>query len=599
MSIFLFSLFLSLIPESGATAVLGEVVSDGKRLQADQRGVVILTEEDLGREAGRTVGEILREAAGVDYISGTGGNSNLLIRGSSGSQVLVLIDGVKANDPSATNRYFDWSRIDVTQIERIEILKGPQAVSYGSDAIGGVVLIRTKRGQSGLAASLEAGSEAFVRSRISYGTNLDRVHALRFYLLGKGVFSGKSSALGATPGIPEEGDNSREASVGAELDSLYSASLKSKLQADLRAAKEDIDQGAYGDDPTLFARNREIRTALNLEGIQWKGVASYLNFRRSYLDSIFQGENARAEMQLRSNPSEKSVTEWVGGVEFTRETLGIDSTTFPVVLRTDHAETISAFGEASLPLDSARTFSVDLGSRFSYFTTYETQWSGKVGATAKLSKNLTFDGGISTGFKAPSLYSLYDPTYGNPQLKPEESVQVEFGGVLTLTREMTFSLRGFTNHLRNRFGFEPSPSFRSMNVARAEVTGIESGFDRKWNTFLRSSATLTFLSSHDYRTGQALTDLSKWKQTTKLIFTPQDATTITLSLLGKSARGLATGIGRVPGYGRLDLSLTQQFTPTISASSRIENLLDHDYEEIRGFRTQGLSAYAGIEYRGF
>jgi len=254
-TLFFTLLFFTLIPNSNAapapTAVLGEIVSDGKRLRADRRGVVILAEEDLAREAGRTVGELLRESAGVDFISGTGGNSNLLIRGSSGSQVLVLIDGVKANDPSASNRYFDWSRIDVSQIERVEVLKGPQAVSYGSDAIGGVVLIRTKRGQGGLTASVEGGSEAFLRSRVSYGMNLDRVHALRLFALGKGVFAGGSSALGATPSTVVEGDNSHEGSIGAELDSRFSESFSSKLSADLRAANEDIDAGAFSDDPNL------------------------------------------------------------------------------------------------------------------------------------------------------------------------------------------------------------------------------------------------------------------------------------------------------------------------------------------------------------
>ncbi len=449
MFFLLFSFFtLPSVSADIPTATLGEVVSDGKRLRSDNRGVFILNEEDLSHEAGRTVGEVLRESAGIDFNSGTGGNSNLLIRGSSGNQVLVIIDGVKANDPSASNRYFDWSRIDVTQIERVEVLKGPQAVSYGSDAIGGVVVIRTKRGQSGFQVSLEGGSEAFLRSRVSYATALNPVHALKFYALGKGVFAGKSSALGANSSVPIsslEGDNSREASVGAELDSQFSETFRAKLQADLRAAEEDIDQGAKDDDPNNVARNREVRGALHLEGSRWKGLFSHLDFRRAYSDfpdathipsaawtytsdMVYHGENSRTEFQLHSEATGGvQAPEWVVGAELTREGLDINSLLSPVHLKKTHSETGAVFAESSLPLDSRGIYALDFGSRFSHFTSFGNQWSGKFGGTVRASEDFTFDAGVSTGFKAPSLFSLYDANSGNDQLKPEESVQYEGG----------------------------------------------------------------------------------------------------------------------------------------------------------------------------
>lgn len=605
LSLLVSLLILPLANAELSAVTLGEVISEGKRLRTDYRGVVMITEDDLARESGRTIGEVLREAAGVDYISGTGGNSNLLIRGSSGSQVLVIIDGVKANDPSASNRYFDWSRIDVAQVERIEVLKGPQAVSYGSDAIGGVVVIRTKRGQSGFQASVEGGSEAFLRSRVSYALNLNPEHALKFYTLGKGVFAGKSSAVGV------EGDHSREASVGVELDSQFSESFRTKLQADVRAAQEDIDQGAYDDDPNDVARNREIRGALHLEGRQWKGLLSHLDFRRAYSDYpdaahtyssdlVYHGKNSRAEFQVHSGlPGGAPATEWVMGTEFTRESLGIDSLLTPASLKKNHSETAAVFAESSLPLDSNGVFSLDFGSRFSHFTTFGNQWSGKTGGTVKVNENFAVDLGISTGFKAPSLYSLYDSTYGNEQLRPEESVQSEIGGTYTPVRSTKLELRGFLSRVRNRFGYAPSPSFRSLNIADAEVDGLEGGVEHRFTTQFRIASSVTYLSSLDRKTGEPLTDISKWKESLKFVYSPAAPTSITLSFLMKSAKGASTGAGRVPGFGRLDLSATQELTQNFSMNARIENLLDHDYEEVRGYRTPGFSAYAGAEYRGF
>lgn len=621
MLILLFSFFSlhSAITQAAvlpAPVLLAEVISDGKRLRSEQRGVVALTEEDLTRESGRTVGEVLREKAGIDFISGTSGNSNLLIRGASGTQVLVLIDGVKANDPSATNRYFDWSRIDVTQIERIEVLKGPQAVSYGSDAIGGVVVIRTKRGQSGLQVSAEGGSEAFLRSRVSYGMSLDSVHELRFYALGKGVFAGGSSALptsAATPVSSLEGDNSREASVGAELDSRFSDSIRSKLQADLRVAEEDIDQGAFDDDPNDVARNREIRGALNLEASQWKTLLSHLDFRRAYLDSpdanhtfssdyIFRGQNTRGEIQLHSPPTRYGQTkgmEWVMGVELTRESLGIESRISPVSLARTHAETSALFAETSVPIDLRGLLRLDFGSRFSHFTTFGDQWSGKMGATMAVNPTLLIDAGVSTGFKAPSLYSLYDPTYGNEQLKPEESVQAELGATFSPTRMSTFEVRGFQSWVRNRFGFAPSPSFRSLNIAKADIRGVELGLDHRLSLGFRFASSTTYLSTHDQKTGEPLTDTPQWKQTFKGIFTPTPLSSLTLSFLLKSSRGASIGVSRIPGFGRLDLAATQELAQNFSLNARVENLLNQEYQEVLGFRSRGLSAYVGAEYRGF
>ncbi len=588
--------------ETPETVRLTEVISEGKRLHADQRAVVILTEDELSRESGRTLGEVLRESAGVDFISGTGGNSNLLIRGSTGSQVLVLIDGVKANDPSASNRYFDWSRIDVTQIERVEILKGPQAVSYGSDAIGGVVLIRTKRGHSGLTAAAEAGGTKYARSRVSYGFSLDSQNTLSVYALGKGVFAGRSSAYGGV-----EGDNSKEATAGVELLSRISPDLRMKVSGDLRAAEEDIDQGPYDDDPNYIARNREIRGAVNLEGREWKSLVTHLDFRRAFSDfpdsahtyasdTTYTGTNTRAEFQFHSVDTP---TEWAIGLEGTRETLGIESILSPVNLAKTHGETVAVFMESSLPIDDSGKYRIDFGTRYSYFTSYSGQWGGKIGAVSKAVENLTIDAGVSTGFKAPSLYSLYEPTSGNDQLKPEESIQAELGAAYAFSRATTVEIRGFVNQVRNRFGFMPSSPYRSINIDRAELVGAEASLDHRFSSLLRISAATTLLSTRDKKTGEPLPDSPIWKENLKLIVTPTPMTSFTLSGIAKSSRGTSTANGRVPGFGRFDFSILHTLSEKFSLNARIENLLDRDYEEIRGYTSPRLTAYAGLEYRGF
>jgi vitamin B12 transporter len=292
----------------------------------------------------------------------------------------------------------------------------------------------------------------------------------------------------------------------------------------------------------------------------------------------------------------------VVGTEATRETLGLQSYGNPTPLAKDHAHTLAVFSEASFPLIQAMSegethrLSADVGGRLSQFTTYGQQWSGKAGLNAVPARGLETDVGVSTGFKAPSLYSLYDPLYGNPRLQPEESVQVEGGVALVPSRNSRFSVRAFENRIRNRFGYDPA-SFRSLNVERAVIRGIEFETETKLGAGFVFRPHLTYLSSRDERTGTELTDVARWKGGLKLDWSNENGSAFGFSALSKSSRGSSAGNLRVAGFSRLDLTGRTRLHESWSATARIENAFDRDYQEIRGYTAPGLSAFAGVEYR--
>jgi vitamin B12 transporter len=209
---------------------------------------------------------------------------------------------------------------------------------------------------------------------------------------------------------------------------------------------------------------------------------------------------------------------------------------------------------------------------------------------------IEIDFGISTGFKAPSLYSLYDPQYGNPNLKPEESVQLEVGTSVQASPSLDLSLRGFGNLTRNRFGYEGAPNFRGINIERAEVVGVEFSADATLEKFVISPS-LTYLESEDLATGRELTDIPRWKSTLKTTYHFNPDHSLMASLISKSDRESNVAGQKVAGFFRVDLSSRHALTPQITVTTRLENLLDRDYQEIRGYRVPGLSAYAGIEIR--
>jgi len=145
---------------------LGEIIVTATKTEGYQAEVgsstTVITAKDLEKTGKRTVGEILRNVPGVSVVqnSAFGGLTSVYLRGSKPGHTLVLIDGVEVNDPMATDRSFDFAHLTTDNIKRIEIVRGPQSTLYGSDAIGGVINIITKKGKGKpkFSASSEAGS---------------------------------------------------------------------------------------------------------------------------------------------------------------------------------------------------------------------------------------------------------------------------------------------------------------------------------------------------------------------------------------------------------------------------------------------------------
>jgi vitamin B12 transporter len=598
---------------SAETVVLPEIRVDGKRLRQDERSQEIYSQERIERESGRPLGEILRESAGVDFISSSGGIPGVTLRGSTSAQVLVIIDGVKVNDPSSPNRGFDWSRIDVSRIERIEILKGPQAVSYGSDAIGGAILITTKRGptQSGRALSLEAGSRSWARVSGEQTATLGQGQFLRWQIMGKGEWKGlgAESPSSAQPALDKE---SKEVVAGLEWGADWDSSTRSSLQLEYRVARRELDQGAFDPDPNSVNRNREFRASGRFEkrmgsGLEWKTLLSQMLYRNAFIDdpdashsfgsdSIYEGMRTRVETQLRS-PSESTI-EWVAGAEWEREGLESEFSGVPSDLTRDHQSTTAVFGETLLPI--LGDLSMDLGARASRFTSFGSDLSGKAGLSYAIG-SLSLDASLATGLKAPSLFNLYSPMYGDPDLQPEESVELQVGARLTLAKSSTIEVRAFQNRIRNRFGFDPV-TYRSLNVARADIRGIELTLNQELAPWLRFGMHATYLDGKNRQTGFALQDLARWKGGVKLGFDPSDRATVTLSFLAKSKRfsgqspSSVFSQGYAPGFGRVDLAGDYRFDEAWSVFGRVENLLNRDDSEMRGYRPGGFMAFAGIRF---
>jgi len=141
------------IEDTAEEDVIEEIVVTATRLATPQEevgsSVTVITREEIESSQKATIFEILREVPGLDVVQngGPGGVASVLIRGAKSEHTLVLIDGVEMNDPITPGRSYDFANVTVDNIERIEIVRGPQSTLYGSDALGGVINIITRKGE--------------------------------------------------------------------------------------------------------------------------------------------------------------------------------------------------------------------------------------------------------------------------------------------------------------------------------------------------------------------------------------------------------------------------------------------------------------------
>ncbi|MCM8819934.1 MAG: TonB-dependent receptor plug domain-containing protein, partial [Candidatus Omnitrophica bacterium] len=139
----------------------------------------VISEDEINRSGKKTVYEVLKGIAGVSVVqnSAFGGVTSIYLRGAKPAHALILVDGVEVNDPMSTDRSFDFAHLTVDNIERIEIVRGPQSTLYGSDAIAGVINIITKKGEGKptLSGYFEAGSHNTFKENLVLAGNLDKL----------------------------------------------------------------------------------------------------------------------------------------------------------------------------------------------------------------------------------------------------------------------------------------------------------------------------------------------------------------------------------------------------------------------------------------
>jgi vitamin B12 transporter len=613
---------------AAVAAEVDQIIVTGARspLNIEQIGsaVTVITRDDIERRQARYVTDLLRAVPGfsVSHSGVTGSQAQVRVRGAEANHVLVLVDGVRANDP-ATGDEFRWEYLSAGNIERIEVVRGPQSSLWGSDAVAAVVHIITRSDASTSGGDIYAESGSF--NTLNAGLN--------------GAYGGDRWVLrGGVEGLTTDGSNASR--TGSEKDGadLTTASLSANLAAtnalSLSFGLRSVDAYSQFDPVDYFV------SGLPVDG----DVATDVRNLYAQAGAAFAPDGSRVSQQFSVRYFESDNRNLVGGVQ--------DSATASDRITLAYQADFS-FGENRLSLALEReetrfeqSGAVDFGdpnqrqtmdvnsviAEFQGLSTERLTWivsvraddnsdfanayNGRVSVAYELGDSTTLRSSIGSGQKNPTFIERfgYFPSQfvGNAELKPEHSVSYDVGidqrlADDKLQLQVSLFQQDLTDEI-NGFVFDPV-SFLSTaeNMeGRSKRSGIELAARWTASESLEFSAHYTYTHSTEQDfLGNDVSELRRPRHAGGLSMDFRTANERFSTSLTADYGGTRSDIFYPPWpepseivtlseYWLLDLASQYRATSSVTLFARASNLLDENYEQVYGYRTPGRTGYLGV-----
>ncbi len=581
----------------------------------------MVTQQQLEDGQYRSAKDALQQVPGLDVVQsgGPGGNTAIFIRGADSGQTLVMLDGIELNNPASTNRGFNMANLTLENVERVEVIRGPQSTIYGSDAMGGVINLISKKAERGvhLSATSEAGSFSSFNqiANLSYGSDpIDVSTAITQQDLGSVSAASQQYGNG-------EPDRYHNTSLSSRIKARPSELVDMSSTVRYNTTSNGLDNvgGAGGDDPNHNLDSDEFFTRGDLSGhflADTLSPTAYVTYTRQTLsDTNFPDEISFDTLDSsyngdvftyggRVNWSPGKILSLVGGAEVQRERA--DSYyfsdgpygPFEDDLYGRSAQDDAYYLEGRLSYDES--LYIDAGVRNDQHSIFGNHTTFKVAPAWLVTSSTKLHGSVGTGFKAPSLVQLYS-SYGNPDLKAEDSVGWDLGIDQDIVKDKaSVSLTYFRNTFDNLITFDPS-NYLLENIDSAQTEGLEVGTNVAPVKDLSVRVAYTYTDTKNDLTGEALLRRPRNKAAITAVYSPTPRIRSQVQWRLYSSRA-DYDYGAYPpsritlgGYGIVDIALSYQITSRFELISRVDNLFDKSYEEVFGFGTMGTTAFGGIK----
>jgi vitamin B12 transporter len=569
------------------------------------QAIDIVDRDRLEQLQSATIADALQTVPGVRIATrgGLGGQSSAFIRGGSSAQTLVLIDGVRINDLTSPNGAFDFGALMAGNIGRVEILRGPNSVIWGSQAIGGVVNIQSIAPVDGLEGRMGAEYGAYDTKRLN--ANL----------------AGSSGRLeGSVGGSFVNSDGISALAGGTERDGYDNLTGNARLKVHV-ADNVDLDFRSYYNRATVaydsafgvganglpVSRNRQFVGYVGanfdlLDGhLQNRIAYTRTDIKRIGTDPVvfsFNNFNVRGaidRMEYHTAFDLNDALTLVAGAEYERS---FASTAFegaaPDVARNDVG---SGFGQVIMRPVAGLTLTG--GVRHDVYDDYggQTSFGGNAAFTPNDGRTM-FRATYAEGFRAPTL-TEGQPPYGNPDLKPETARNFDLGVEHQFLGNKAQIFATYFNRRSNDLIAFSSISFQSENIDQVTAKGLEAGLNLNPTNDLDIRASYTLVDAINRGVGANFGNRQALR--------PQHSASViadwhtpfglsvgsSLLLIGDSFDNAANTL-RLNGYALVGLRASMPLTDALEVYSRIDNLLNADYTVVAGYNSFGRNATIGV-----
>lgn len=579
---------------SGSPDIVVQGTKTGTPLEQLTSAVTIIDEAAIREMRVPTILEVLRQVEGLDVVQsgGPGGQTSLFLRGGESNHTLVVVDGVKVNDP--TTGSFNIAHLTIHEIERIEVLRGSQGTLYGSEAVSGVVNIITKRGSSEERDSLtvEGGSYRTWRGALQHaghGPVWDSSFSVSRWT-SKG-FSKADERNGNT-----EPDGYANTTFASRLGRPVGVGGKLNLTARLTDATADYDDAFPLADSPALQRDKNVITGLSIAAPvtpQWD-QRLLLGWSRNHRTTHNAGFLSDIDGQSRQ-------AEWLHtfalgpdnlasvGYEY-RSALGRYVGSYDERVATNAIYFLDRLAVFD-PLFIDAAVRTDDNNRFGRHTTYRIGSS----VTPPSSRGTRLFTSYATGFRAPTLDDLFASYGSNPNLKPETSRGYEVG-ISQRLGNLAVQSAYFNTRYRSLIAADPTaPPFTyfPINIDSAFAKGAE--VSTEWTPSPKTTARLsyTYTGTRDSATNAPLAKRPRNKGHMALVFHPDEATDLRVDYRYVGER-LDFGGTKLAAYAVTNVVVSKRSGPDTEWFARAENVFDRQYEEVTDYGTAGRSFYAGV-----
>ncbi len=607
--------FLFFLSQNAFSASLPPVVVKAKKEPFTPSSTIHVSKETLEEHQQNTVLDAIKDLPGVHAVQqgSTGRSTAVYIRGGNLGHTLALVDGMRGNDPSSPTSSFDFAHLGVEGAEEINVLKGPYSAQYGSDASTGIVNITTAKGcgKPKLTGVAEAGSfQTFQQQVSAQGEqgNIDfNINANHLQTDGIHSTPQAKRTVQRQWNPDPYSRNAFSSRLGAAVGADWHMSLWNRYQK-YRTRYDDL----FTANPSLQDVGHQSLSRFQVEGdlanSKWQPTlgVGYLEAERISENDInpivskttYHGDNLKLDWKNKVKVSDGYTVHL--GAEKEKQSYKSVSISYP---KANAQADEKSFFVGNI-LEPHQRVKLEGWARYHRHSKFGGHYSYRTTAQYHhLETETKLFSAFGTAIKAPSLYQLFNETYGNSGLKPEKLKSWDVGiEQQIIPKTLTIGTTFFRTLVSQMVSFKPLGNYQYtyLNIGEAEMRGFETFFQWHIKESVRFRADHTYLRAKDLNKNLQLTrrPLHKFGATLDVDLSEAWEVGLGASHTGKQAENLRFPVdgGRIymGGVTTVRATTTYHLNKTCDLFGRVENALNRHYQQPPGYMQPGLAAYVGV-----